>query len=812
LCKSPGFTAIAVLSLALGIGANTAIFSMINGILYKSLPVRDSHELRVINWTCDGIHNPLEMRIQGLYGLTKPGKHSHGSFPYFAYLDFVRQTQGFSDLFALSDGGYSVTINAGGVPTSAIARMVSGNFFRGYGAPVLIGRSIIPEDDRRDAPPVAVLTYPFWKRIFGLDPQVIGRTLTVGKTGFTIIGVLPRHYIGPLAGQSRTDFYVPLTALRQLLRERWLDEDDTWWVQMMGRLAPGADEAQIQASLEPLFSHIVNRSGVEMDRPGILLQKGYQGILRSRRRVAENLLPLQIVVGLVLLIACTNLAGLLLARGAARQHEMAVRAAMGAGRWRLIRQSLTECMILSLGGVCLGLLFSVWTRGAVSGFRIGPLSNRHFNSQIDANVLMFALGVGVVTTLLSGLFPAWRAGKTSPLTGLKDAGSCSAPRLRLGKVLVTAQVGLSVLFVVVGGLLCRTLINLYRTDPGFDTENLLLVPIDPGKSLSPLRDKQLFFDSVRQKIAGIPGVRSIALSNTTLTGGHGWSPKVSIPGRPDKRPRESIALSVSEGYFATMGINLLSGRDFRVTDTEDSQRVVIVNEEFGRLCFPDENPLGQFIMIDDEEHRIMGLCSNHKYCGLRRSITPTLYRPHSQYELSSMTCMIRSVLRPLSLVPAVRKAVAEIDKNLPLEGITTQKLAIKESARLERLFTLLFGSFALLGLVLSCIGLYGLMAYNVARRTGEMGIRKALGARPWDVARPILREALTLTAIGVAIGLPVALALSRLMWAVLYGIEPHDPVTVIGTIVIMLTVAALAAWIPARRAAKVDPMVALRYE
>jgi len=245
LRKSPVFTAVAVLSLALGIGANTAIFSMINGILYKSLPVRNPHELRVINWTCDTIHNPLQMReLQGLYRLTKPGKHSHGSFPYFAYLDFVRQTQGFSDLFALSDGGYSVTINAGGVPTSAIARMVSGNFFKGYGAPVLIGRPITPEDDRRDAPPVAVLTYPFWKRVFGIDPQVIGRTLTVSKTGFTIIGVLPRRYIGPLAGQSRTDFYVPLTALRQLLRERWLDKDNTWWVQMMGRLAPEADEAQ----------------------------------------------------------------------------------------------------------------------------------------------------------------------------------------------------------------------------------------------------------------------------------------------------------------------------------------------------------------------------------------------------------------------------------------------------------------------------------------------------------------------------------------------------------------------------------------
>jgi len=813
LRKSPGFTVVAVLSLALGIGMNTAIFSIINGILYKTLPVRNPHELRVINWTCEKIRNPLQMReLHGLYGLITPGKHSRGSFPYFAYLDFATQTQGFSELFAFSDGGYSVTINAGGVPTSANARMVSGNFFKGYGATVLIGRPIAPEDDRRDAPPVAVLTYPFWKRVFDLDPQVIGRTLTVGKTGFTIIGVLPRHYIGPLAGQSRTDFYVPLTALRQLLRAKWLDKDDTWWVQMMGRLAPGTDEAQIQASLEPLFSHIVDRSGAKIDRPGIVLRKGHQGILRSRRRVADNLWPLQIVVGLVLLIACTNLAGLLLTRGAIRQHEMAVRAAMGAGRWRLIRQSLTESMILSLGGVCLGLVLSIWIRAVVSGFEIGPLSDRHFNAQIDANVLMFALGVGVVTTLLSGLFPALRASKADPLTGLKDAGSSRAPRLGLGKVLVSAQMGLSVLFVVVGGLLCRTLINLYRMDPGFDTENLLLVPIDPGESVSTPRDEQLFFESVRQRIAGIPGVRSVALANTTLTGGYGWVPDISIPSHPKKRLRDPIALSVSERYFTTMGINLQNGRDFRVTDTENSERVVIVNEEFGRLCFPDENPLGQFIVIDEEQHRIVGLCSNHKYCGLRRGISPILYRPYSQCELSGMTCMIRSVLEPLSLVPAVRKAVAEIDRNQPLEGMTTQKLAIKASLHLERLMISLIGSFALLGLTLSCIGLYGLMAYNVTRRTAEMGIRKALGARPWDVARPILREALTLAAIGVAIGLPVALALGRLMQAVLYGIVPHDPVTMIGTIGIMLTVAALAAWIPARRAAKIDPMEALRYE
>jgi predicted permease len=817
LRKSPGFTAVAVLSLALGIGANTAIFSMINGILYKSLPVRNPHELRVINWTCDTIHNQYKMRELRESNLANSGKRYYGSFPYFAYLDFVRQTQGFSDIFAFSNSEHEVTINSDGIPTLVNAGMVSGNFFRGYGVSVLIGRPITPEDDRPDAPPVAVITYPLWQRVLGLDPHVIGRTLMVGKTGFTIIGVLPRRYIGPLAGETRTDFYVPLMAQRQLLpHERWLDLDNAWWVQVMGRLAPGADEAQIQASLELLFSHVVNRSGAEIDRPGILLQKGRYGVWSYERSEWGGLFwCLQCVVGLVLLIACTNLAGLLLARGAARQHEMAVRAAMGAGRWRLIRQSLTENLILSLGGVCLGLLLSVWIRTVVIGFIFDLSSNRHFDLQIDTHVLMFALLVGMVTALLSGLFPALRASNIDPLTGLKDSGSSGTPRLRLGKVLVSAQMGMSVFFVVVGGLLCRTLINLYRMDPGFDTENLLLVPIDPGESLSPPKDKQLFFDSVRQKIATIPGVRSVALSNTTLTGGRGWVPEVSIPSRPKVRPRKSLLLSVSEGYFTTLGINLLKGRDFYVKDTEDSQPVVIVNEEFARLFFPDENPLGQFIAMsgfEGKEYQIVGLCSNHIYCGLRQKVSPILYAPHSQFDLSSMTCMIRSVLEPLSLVPAVRKAVAEIDKNLPLEGITTQKLAIKESLRLERLFTSLIGSFALLALALSCIGLYGLMAYNVARRTGEMGVRKALGARPWDVAWPILREALTLAAIGVAIGLPVALALSRVIRAEFYGVEPHDPITVIGTIVIMVTVAALAAWIPARRAARVDPMEALRYE
>jgi predicted permease len=819
LRKSPGFTVIAVLSLALGIGVNTAIFSLINGILYKSLPVRNAHELRQISWTCDakserpdltgGLEGGLSHRLSGGFCCC--------SFPYPVYQDFAIHAQGFSDIFAISYEAQRVTINAGGVPASAHARMVSGNFFKGYGAPVLIGRPITPEDDHPDAPPVAVLTYPLWQRAFGLDPHAIGRTLRVGQTGFTVIGVLPRRYLGPLAGQRHADFYVPMMTQSLIMGEedgRLSRYDGWWWIHIMGRLVPGADEAQMQASLELVFSQVLSRSQVKMGRPGILVQKARHGVVDERHAWIAGGFAMQAVVGLVLLIACTNLAGLLLARGATRQHELAVRAALGAGRWHLIRQSLTESMILSLAGVCLGLLLSVWIRAAVSGFIFDPSNDRHFDLTIDANVLMFALAVGVVATLLSGLLPAWRAGKTDPSAGLKDSGSRGAPRLRLGKVLVAAQVSMSILFVILGGLLSRTLINLNRVDPGYDTENLLLVPIDPEKSLSPPRNEQRFFDAVRQKIARIHGVRSVAFSDTTLTGGLGWSPDIEIPGHPDDRDREARMLSVSEGYFATVGINLLQGRDFLATDTERVQDVVIINEEFARVFFPDENPLGRYMAIKgwEGEYQIVGLCGNQMCRDLRKGIMPIFYRPHTQYEISRMICMIRSVLPPMSLIPAVRKAVADVDRNLPLEGIITQKLAIKESLRLERLMTSLFGSFALLALALSCIGLYGLMAYNVARRTGEMGIRKALGARPWDVARPILLEALILTAIGIIIGLPVSLALVRLGRWFFYGIEPHDPLTMIGTVVIMVTVAALAAWIPARRAAKIDPMEALRYE
>lgn len=815
LCKSPVFAAVAVLSLALGIGANTAIFSVINGVRLKSLPVRDPHELRVVNWTSPRPSlGTFRSRDDDTSKTIISGKFCSGAFPYPAYCDFAAKAKGFSDVFAFSSFSEERwSINAGGIATTADGLMVSGNFFDGYGARILIGRPIVPQDDRPGADPVAVITYRLWQRSYGFDPHVVGQILTVNGIPFTVIGVLPRYYMGPLAGDP-TEFYIPMAVQPQLCpdpTDAWLTSFNHWYVQIMGRLEPGADDAQARASLEVLFNLVLSVSDVEMEQPAIMLQDGRHGLMLSRQEMAQPLWVVQGVVGLVLLIACANLASLLLARGAGRQHEMAVRAAIGAGRWRLMRQSLTESLVLSLMGAGLGLVLSVWIKAVVAGFVTVTRDNQHFNFQIDANVLMFTLTTAFITTLLCGFFPALRAGSADPSAGLKDSGTRGTPRLRLGKILVAAQVGLSVLLVMGAGLLTQTLVNLYRVDPGFDAENLLLFRLNPLESVHKWEDLDSFYGTVRERIAGIPGVRSVTLSDCSLLTGFLWRSEISIPGRPGERSLESRALSVNDEFFKTMGIGLLSGRPFNQADNRSSQHVAIVNEVFARKFFPDENPLGKSFKRGDDEYQIVGLCRNHRY-HIRREPSPIIYFSCKQLRWRRMTFAVRSVLPPLSLVPAIRKTVAGIDRNLPLDEVTTQVLLLKKSVVWERLFALLCGSLALLALLLSCIGIFGLMAYNVTRRTGEMGIRMALGARPREVAWPILREALVLTVLGIAVGMPVALVLTRLVRGFLFGIEAYDPVTVGGATTVLFGVAALAAWIPARRAAKINPIEALRYE
>jgi predicted permease len=808
LRRSPGFTAIAVLSLGLGIGGNTAIFSLINGVLFKSLPVRDPHELRVINWACFeyGLRN-----FAGNMSRTKSGQTFSGIFPHPTYCDFRDQAAGFSEVFAFSPLG-NLTVLANDMAYTAAGLMVSGNFFKGYGAGTLIGRPILSRDDRPDAEPVTVITYRAWERRFGLDPNVLGQTVILNKSGFTVVGVLPRRYAGPLIG-DHADFYVPMAAQPQLRPGFPLTSRNHWWLQIMGRLSPKASEAQARASLEVLLEQTLAVSTTRLEQPSILLQDGSRGPLIRRQHEVQPFWVLQGVVGLVLLIACANLAGMLLARGAARQHEMTIRAAIGAGRWRLIRQSLVESLILSLVAAACGLIISVWIRTGIANFMTGAPGGIHFDLSIDVRILLFALGTAVATTLLFGFLPALRVSRVNPAAGLQGARLQGVSRARLGKVLVATQVGLSLLLVAGTGLLVRSLINLKNVDPGFDTENLLVFRLNAADAGYEGRECTDFYETVSRSIAAIPGVDSVGFSDRTLLGGGISGSGFSLPERPTKPDEHLFAhmLTVSDTFFATMRIPLLRGRAFTPMDTPASAKVMVVNDIFAQSFFPNTNPVGHYVKMGGE-YQIIGVCGDTKYHSVRGDIKPTVFYSCQQNPAGSVYFEVRTVLPELSLAPAVRKVVSSLDESIPIQQLTTQTDLFNRSIIMDRLYTTLCASLAMLAIVLACIGLYGLLAYHVAQRTGEIGIRMALGARPKDVARPILRQAVLLAVLGVTIAMPITLALSRAMRSVVYGIKPHDPFTMIGSAVLMVAVAALAAWLPARRAAKVDPMVALRYE
>jgi predicted permease len=646
----------------------------------------------------------------------------------------------------------------------------------------------------------------------------------VNLVPYTIIGVLPKHYRGPLSGDP-TDFYVPIATQPRLMPDDdMLVRQNEWWVRIMGRLTPGASEAQARTSLEVLFKGYLSTSEARINQPKILLAEGKRGLGMIYSSITFVLALLQGLVGLILLIACVNVASLLLARGAARQHEMSIRAAIGAGRWRLIRLSLVESLILSLAAGAVGLIINMANKAVIAGFVARSLARTqmhlsyisdhhetglHLDQGTDGMVLAFVLGIAVFTTFLFGLVPALRAGHADPSEGLKDSGGHVSPRLRLGKGLISVQAGLSTLLVIGAGLLAQTVTNLHKVNPGYDTENCLTFHLNLLESSPGSDDSAAFFDRVRTSIAGIPGVRSSVFSMPSLPEGT-WFTDLSIPGQSEEEV--SIRMyRVCEGWFDAMGVALLSGRDFNHTDTRKSPRVAIVNEAFVRRYFKGENPVGRPVNVRDDAHHIVGICGNHK-SHIRLNKRPIIYFCYRQRPYGKVTFYVRGVLPPLSLVTAVRKAVADNDPDLPLEGIATQEQLLEKTIVMERFFALLCGSLALLALLLSCIGIFGLMAYNVTRRTGEIGIRMALGARPRDVAWPILREAIVLTGIGVVVGIPLTLVVMRLIGGLLYGVAAHDPVTIIVSVTVLLAVAVLAAWIPAKRAAKIDPMEALRYE
>jgi len=807
LRKSPAFTAVAVFSLALGIGANTAVFSVVKAILLRSLPVPNPQELRLLNWSggdpsLNNFNGNMEMR---------QGRTTSTAFSYAGFREFQSCASPQVAVFAFFPL-YNLTTRTHSQVGISQGLMVSGNYFKDYGGKALVGRVLTADDDREGADPVAVITHRFWDQRFALDPNALGQSIDINRHTFTIVGVLPPDYASPMMGDF-PDVYVPMAAQPQFEPYRSRTSFDHWWVLLMARLAPCASDEQLRSVLGTVFRHSLEQTKSHMNQPEVELTDGKRGVVIGRAVVVPALFALQGVAVVVLLVACANLAGLLLARHAARRRELAVCVALGAGRMRLISRSLLECLLLALAGGAAGLVCAQWMKAGLLGFIPDVGFEMHLDTNTDSRVLLFTLVVASATALLFGLLPAWRASRVDPLVDLQSGRTGGWARNRTVRVLVATQIALSLFLAAGAGLFTHSLANLRSVDPGFDRENLLLFDLHSDQAGFTDRQRIDFFDTVRVSVARIPGTTSVALSDGRLVGGTTRTTGFSLPGKERRSGEtwESHVLTVGDGYFDAMRIPFVAGREFSPADVSASVPVVIINDRFAREHFPNEDPIGRTINID-HDYRIIGVCGSTLYAEVRTEKPSTMYFATRQSVPSTMTFALRTVLPPLSLVSVSRKAVAAIDPSIPLTGVTTQEALFERSVFFERLVGALCGSLAGLAVLLSCIGLYGLLGYNVTRRTSEIGVRMALGAPPGEVARAIVREALATAVWGVAVGLPLAIGLGLASRKALYSVSPYDPATIATAIVGLLCVAALAAWLPARRAARIDPMMALRAE
>jgi predicted permease len=819
LRRSPGFTLVAILSLAIGIGANTAIFSVVDAILLKSLPVRDPEQLRVVLWT--GEKGAPTNRANSYSTTSSSGIRVTSSFPYPTYLQFAFNVPQFSDLMGFVST--TVTVVAGAAGHYAKEELVTGNFFSGLGVNASAGRIFTPEDDRVGAAPVAVITYRYWERHLGLDPAIIGRSIFVNGYPVTVVGMTPKAFLGVRPGYV-PDLYVPM-ALTGILGSKWFDprDADMGWVQIVGRLRRGASDQSAVAGLASVMQRA--RVGEEKKRQKTgqpwrpVLEEGASGLQRLRDHALTPLLVLGTVVGLVLLIACANLANLLLARGVARRREIAVRLSMGAGRWRLVRQLLTESLLLAGLGAGLGLSFAspftklVLTMAGQNG------EGATIDARLDWRALLFTAAVALLTGLLFGLAPAFRATRVDLTPALKEgagSGQGSSPQLCVSRLLIAGQVALSTLLLAGAGLFVRTLMNLSDIDPGFQTQRLLLFDVDGSRSGYKGEKLLGLYECIREKVAVIPGVRSVTLSDTALIRGSYSNDSVAIPGYTSKDGRSPMTyvLRVGGHFLTTMGIPVLLGRDLDSRDVGKALRVGVINERFARDYFGAQNPLGRFLDFGRGRVEIVGVSKDAKYDKLKDETQPTVYLPYLQaLDLDSgMTFELRTAMPPMAITGPVQRVVTGIDRNVPVAEMRTQEEQIQKTLGTERMFAGVVSSFGVIAALLAAIGLYGVMAYSVTRRTNEIGIRLALGAARSDVQWMVLRESLWMVAAGLAVGIPAALALAKYVQASLYGIKPNDPASFVAAGALMVVTAAVAAWIPARRAARVDPMQALRCE
>jgi predicted permease len=788
LAKSPGFTAVAVLSLALGIGANTAIFSVVNAILLRLLPVDQPRQL-------------VELHVSWP-GQTEPPA---GGFSYPLFERFRERNQVLNGILTVSKTTLRATI--GNDASAAEGRYVSDNFYPLLGVRPALGRTIANGDEG-----VVVINYGLWQRAYGGDPSVIGRKLMVEEKPLTIIGVTEQRFSGIQAG-SPHDFSVPIAAEPQLRRNSWLRNHNYGWLTIVGRLNPGQSPREANAHLNVIYKqYLIERSEKIPDGHGrqqyrsqtIATTPASSGLSQLRDQYSKPLLILMAVTGAVLLIACVNLANLLLARSAARRGELGVRLALGASRSRLVRQLMTEALLLCALGAGVGLVFARWT----SAFLLTFLPSVQLDVHPDTRVLGFTGVVSVMASLIFGLMPALRA--------TQDVKVRSGGRLR--SVFIVSQVALSLILVIGAALFIATLRNLETLDPGFRRDRVLLATVNPGKAGYKDAHLLIFYRQLLERLNQAPRVSAASLSMMTPIAGGSVTYSVTVEGYAARPDEENAAYlnRVSPRYFETMGTPVLLGRDFNVHDLgPESPPVALINETMARYYFRDANPIGRHVKLgQDPPAEIIGVVKDAKYVSLRETVPRTVYVSclRSSENNGSLTLEVQTLGDPLAAAGVVRDAVGALDRNVPVSGFLAFSKRVGESLLQEQLMATLSGLFGGLALLMACIGLYGVLAYAVAQRTREIGIRFALGARPAAVVSLVLREMLLLVAIGVAIGIPATLALGRFIASLLYGLNPGDPWMLSAATGLLFAVAALAAYLPARRASRVDPMQALRYE
>ncbi|MCA1642075.1 MAG: ABC transporter permease [Acidobacteria bacterium] len=789
LLKSPSFSAVALLALALGIGANSAIFSVVNGVLLRPLPYQNPERLV---WVGGNIR----------------GGTPRASVSPPDFLDYRAQSSSFEEFAASTSVPFPLNLTGGGgEPERLTGSVVTTNYFRAFGVKPLLGRTFNPEEEQTaSSAPVVVLSYGLWQRRFGADPNVVGKSVTIDGKSATVVGVTPQSFQYP----AGTEIWAPLSFDNPEMKVR-----RAHFLRPIGLLKPGVTVAQAQAETDVIARRLEQQypdSNTRWSLNLLPLQEQVVGNVRT------SLWVLLGAVGFVLLIACANVANLMLARATARHKEIAIRTALGASRGRVVRQLLTESVLLSLLGGALGVILAVWSVDALVSFAEGNVP-RAAEIRIDSRVLGFTFAVSVLTGAIFGLFPALRASKPDLNEVLKEGGrsSTSVRHNRVRSSLVVAEVALALMLLVGAGLLIRSFVGLQHVNPGFDPRGVLATRISLSRAKYAKPEQgAAFFDQLLQRVAALPGIEAVGTISELPLSGQPNDTYFTIAERPPQDSTEQVTADfrrASHDYFRAMSIPVLRGRTFTEQEVRADAKVVVINETFAQTFFAGEDPLGKHLVIQTDAkapHEIVGVVADVRHRSLEMGVYQMMYVP--TLKVSNNNVVIRASSDPAGLAAAVRQQVAAIDRDQPVSTIRTMTDVLSESVAQQRFRTMLLAAFACVALLLAAVGIYGVISYSVTQRTHENGVRMALGAQRGDVVRLVVRGGLALTLLGVGLGLAGSFALTRVMSGLLFGVGATDPATFAGITVLLTVVALLACYLPARRATRVDPMIALRHE